>query len=56
MLRADLGNCASCLGREHIFVKHVKILFESETCIQKTLDRDFDAQVCGPGGAEKRKC
>ena len=24
MLRVDLGNCASCLGREHIFVKMVK--------------------------------
>ena len=24
MLRVDLGNCASCLGRKHIFVKRVK--------------------------------
>ena len=25
---------------------------ESETCTQKTLDGDFDAYVCGLGGAE----
>ena len=26
---------------------------ESETCTQKTLDGEFDAYVCGLGGAEK---
>ena len=32
---------------------HEKQLLESEKCTQKTLDGEFDAYVCGLGGAEK---
>ena len=30
-----------------------QILPESEKCTQKTVDGEFDAYVCGLGGAEK---
>ena len=29
---------------------------ESEKCTLKTLDGEFDASMCGLGGAKKRKC
>ena len=38
-----------CKNRENIWPK-------SEKCRRKTLDGEFDAYMCGPGGAKKRKC
>ena len=42
------------LGRGAHFCKHGEQIWpESEKCTQKTLDGEFDAYVCGLGGAEK---
>ena len=40
----------------HVCKNRGKIWPESETCTHKTLDGEFDAYVCGLGGAKRRKC
>ena len=45
--------CFLCGRGAHVCKIREKIWPESEKCTQKTLDGEFDAYVCGLGGAEK---
>ena len=48
------GELCFLLGQGAHFCKNGEQIWpESEKCTQKTLDGEFDAYVCGLGGAEK---
>ena len=48
--------CFLPLRGAHFCKNGEKIWPESEKCTLKSLDGDFEASTCGPGGAKKWKC